>query len=529
VWGDVRSTLSGMFFEMAANGENAFDTLVKGFKGMIAKMAAEAATNAILLSVGIGTAGTASAGTAGGVGGGSILSGLSSLGGGITAGGQALYEGIGNILSNNGLTGLGDMAYTKGLNTTGLSIGLDVGGGLVGGYLGNKAFGQTSGLGAAAGGIAGSILIPIPGVGAAVGSFLGSGVESLFGGDNNGKNAGYTNFNLGTGANNARGVGKSFDQANVDSASGLATALQQFAAAIGGSSLAGAINVGAGKINYAGKSYGSAESFLSDAYRDVIEASTGLNNALKPLILNIKGSAEEILRFATAISSIDKMAGINTVTNAIKEFGKAQPTAAAAYKSHTDALMDQIKAFDGSVSAAESLNAVLYENKTAAYDFAMAIQSIGKALDEQAKAQARDIRESVMDPEALTRKRIADRDFLLRGIQYQTDPQDAANLANAVLTLNKQIFDSLPDYTRLAQAEGYAEIAEYANASAQVVLDKSLTALEATQTSINQQVNVMLRDATAGLQKAADTQQTAANTFAQAVDSFNARLSSEVA
>jgi len=498
---------------MAADGQNAFDVLVNGFKGMIAKMLAEAAANRILLAVGVGASGSAAAGTAGAassVGGGSILSGLSSLGGGIVAGGQGLYEGIGNILSNNGLTGLGDMAYTKGLNTTGLSIGLDVGGGLVGGYLGNKVFGETSGLGAAAGGIAGSILIPIPGVGAAVGSFLGSGVESLFGGDNNGKNAGYTNFNLATGANNAAGVGKTFDQANVDSASGLAGALQQFAAAIGGSSLSGAINVGAGKINYAGKSYSSADAFLADAYKDVIRGADNLNDALKPLITSLDGTADEMARFAQAIVSIDTMSKTNTVSNAVTEFGKAQLSAMDAYKQHTDALQEQIRAFDGSLSAAESLNAVLYENKTAAYSFAMSIQSIGRSISDMAGSQAASIRESVLTPQQLLNKRYDQRDSLAASLLTEKDPERAAATAQRLLEVNQQIFNSITDDQQLLFAENFAKVAEDTNNVAQYILDQSLKGLQTTQEAINKQVSDMMQKVAQDNQKAADTQLQAA-------------------
>ncbi len=51
---------------MARDGNNAFDTLVKGFKAMIVKMLAEAAANRILLAVGIGatSAGAACCGSA---------------------------------------------------------------------------------------------------------------------------------------------------------------------------------------------------------------------------------------------------------------------------------------------------------------------------------------------------------------------------------------------------------------------------------------------------------------------------------
>jgi len=60
---------------------------------------------------------------------------------------------------------------------------LGLGGGFIGSKLGGSVFGesQEQQIGATVGGIAGQVLIPIPGVGAAIGSFLGSGLGSLFG------------------------------------------------------------------------------------------------------------------------------------------------------------------------------------------------------------------------------------------------------------------------------------------------------------------------------------------------------------
>ena len=73
VWADSRSVLSDFFFEFAADGKDAFDTLVEGFKAMIAKMIAEAAANQIILGIGavaggLGFSGAANAASlAGGV------------------------------------------------------------------------------------------------------------------------------------------------------------------------------------------------------------------------------------------------------------------------------------------------------------------------------------------------------------------------------------------------------------------------------------------------------------------------------
>ena len=528
-WESARSTLSDFFFEMARDGNNAFDTLVKGFKAMIVKMLAEAAANRILLAVGIGaTSAGAAASVAGGAGGAagsasSLLSGgsfLAGLSGGIAEAGQGFYEGIGTFASNNGLTGIGDAAYTKGLNTSLTSIGLDIGGGLVGSFLGTKAFGETSGIGAGIGGIAGSIAIPIPGLGAAIGSFIGSGLESLFGQDNNGNNAASASFNLGTGASSSRGIGNSFDQANVDGANTLVRVLQSFSDAIGGSTLSNNLEIGnKNGIKYNNVSYGQdVEAFLQVAFDDIIKSATNLKESLKPLILSFEGASGEIARFANAIASIDSQAGINTVTNAIEQFNAVQPSIANAYQDQTDALQLLIDGYDGSLSASEQLAASLFTNKVAAYEFALAIQSVGRSLSDQADAQAVSIRESVMSPQEILDRRIGEAAFLRQGLDQQTDPVLAAEITRRYLELNRLIFDSITDEQQISNAELFAGNAESSNEVLQRILQGAVDGLENTQNSINEQVATMLQSAGTGLLEAAEAQQRAAETTQSAAE-----------
>jgi hypothetical protein len=190
-----------MFFEMAADGQNAFDVLVNGFKGMIAKMLAEAAANTILLAVGVGATGSAAAGTAGAAGGaggiGNLVSAASSgyswlkgggIGGAVQGGFNALatgYEGVAQFASQQGWHGVAGAAqtsagqYTGGLGASAANLGLNVVAGMAGTYAGQQVFQNkgSTGIGATAGGIVGSIWGP---VGTAVGSFVGEGIEKAF-------------------------------------------------------------------------------------------------------------------------------------------------------------------------------------------------------------------------------------------------------------------------------------------------------------------------------------------------------------
>jgi tape measure domain-containing protein len=331
-WEESRDTLSDFFFEFARDGLGAFDTLVDGFKAMIVKMIAEAAANRIIL--GIGTA-------AGGMG----FSGFANAafqsigvpqipGGGAGPAGGDLLSSIGGILQGS-ISGLGD-TLTKTLFQFGLDntasilkdagavffpgaqgttqvlagAGLSAGAGIVGGIAGDAVFGDTSGLGSTGGALVGTVLGGP--VGAAIGGFVGSGIEKglseVFGfGQNNGNNSGRATFDLATGELSAQGVGKSFDQANVDQVAASVQQIAQFAQAIGGSNFAGEFEVGnRSGIQFGDRNFGTdEEAFNRFAFEEVIKQATNVSDVVKELALDFDGSAEELAEYATAIAQID--------------------------------------------------------------------------------------------------------------------------------------------------------------------------------------------------------------------------------
>jgi hypothetical protein len=536
VWSDTRGVLSDFFFEMAADGQNAFNVLINGFRRMLTMMIAEAAANRILLAVGIGTSGTASAaggaasslGSAAGSGFSSLVSGgISGIGGAVQGGFNALatgYEGVAQFATQQGWHGVAGAAqtsagqYAGSMGASVANLGLNVGAGMVGTYAGQKVFQNkgSTGIGATGGAIVGSIWGP---VGTAIGAFVGEGIEkafaSAFGYSGQKKNRAMIGFDTAT--DTAAATSGKHDKDNLRNANDLFSVINQMADMLGGN-LSGTIRVSnrdGVEISGLGKFKSSTDALKAITER-LIETSTTISESLKPLILDFKGTTEEVTRFAVAISSINTMAGINTVTNAIKDFALVQPNATESYKTHTDALKDQIRAFDGSLSAAENLNTVLNENKTAAYQFALSIQSIGRSISEMAGGQAASIRESVLTPQQLLNRRYDQRDTLAASLLTESDPERAAATAQRLLEVNKQIFDSITDDQQLLFAENFAKVAEDTNSVTQYILQKSLDGLKTTQDELNSQVSAMLQKLATDNQKAAEMQLQAANINLQA-------------
>jgi len=177
-----------------------------------------------------------------------------------------------------------------------------------------------------------------------------------------------------------------------------------------------------------------------------------------------------------------------------------------------------IDGYDGSLSASEQLAASLYTNKVAAYEFALAIQSVGRSLSDQAEAQAASIRESVMSPQEILDRRIGEAAFLRQGLDQQTDPILAAEITRRYLELNRLIFDSITDEQQISNAELFAGNAESSNEVLQRILQGAVDGLENTQNSINEQVATMLQSAGTGLLEAAEAQQRAAETTQSAAE-----------
>lgn len=511
VWSDSRDVLSDFFFEFAADGKNAFDTLVEGFKAMIAKMIAEAAANQIIL--GIGT-------VAGGLGFSSVANAATSAagGGGLASSAYRLFTQGSSLFGNQGLQFAvpGDGGAALGAQFNWANAGMGLAGGLAGGFAANQVFGRTSGIGSTLGGLAGTL---IPGVGpllgAGIGSFLGGGLESILGGKNNGDNKGRADIDLSTGAFNTYGVGKSFNQANVDEAGRVSQQLKALSDALGGSDAALKIAVG-NKSGYSlnGEKFGKdVDAFFSAATKSIIEGAKQLDPVIKSLALAFQGTAEETAVYAQSLGSVYEAIKVNAVDRAaadIEAAAKASNSLYDAYFDQVDIITDLVRTFDGSATAAANLNTSLLAGKEAAYALAAGIASIGDQVSKKLLDSADQIRNSVLTQEEREAALRYKGKFLETILPAVTNPDDILTIANELEKIITTLYNAYENPTT-ADAELAASALERIEATTRVQLEKSLENVRQAEEATNQRTAALFDEAARQNQEAARQQLESAN------------------
>lgn len=511
VWSDSRDVLSDFFFEFAADGKNAFDTLVEGFKAMIAKMIAEAAANQIIL--GIGT-------VAGGLGFSSVANAATSAvgGGGLASSAYRLFTQGSSLFGNQGLQFAvpGDGGAALGAQFNWANAGMGLAGGLAGGFAANQVFGRTSGIGSTLGGLAGTL---IPGVGpllgAGIGSFLGGGLESILGGKNNGDNKGRADIDLSTGAFNTYGVGKSFNQANVDEAGRVSQQLKALSDALGGSDAALKIAVG-NKSGYSlnGENFGrDVDAFFSAATKSIIEGAKQLDPVIKSLALAYQGTAEETAVYAQSLGSVYEAIKVNAVDRAaadIEAAAKASNSLYDAYFDQVDIITDLVSTFDGSATAAANLNTSLLAGKEAAYALAAGIASIGDQVSKTLLDSADQIRNSVLTQEEREAALRYKGKFLETILPAVTNPDDILTIANELEKIITTLYNAYENPTT-ADAELAASALERIEATTRVQLEKSLENVRQAEEATNQRTAALFDEAARQNQEAARQQLESAN------------------
>lgn len=519
---------AGFFRNMLRDGEVSFDSLKNLALDSLGEIIYAFARNKVLVGVGAaGSFGSAAASAAGSVG--STLSGgvpaiLSALGGGVTN----VLQGAAGFSSNLGFgagarffTGLeNNFAQAGELLGGGVGAGAlgNLGAGLVGNFLGGKVFGETSGIGSTLGALAGSF-IPIPFLGTAIGSFLGTGLESLIGNKQPTDKTGTALLDLASGGVEIGGLtGKKFSQENRDAAGQIASQFAAFAQSIGGSS--GKLDIGVGNrdgLRLDGKDYGDdLDGFLDAGFAKIIDGANNLDPALQRLIRNFNGSADEISAFAGAVLSLSEAAKVNAVDSAVSAWETLtdnQRTATSVYFEQSQALQGMIANFDGSAQSAQVLNSALLASKESAFALASAVLQTSSQIDSLSQNSAKFIRQSVLSEAELKAARQEESRTLLSSLRTLSDPEAIRATFAEFERLNTLIFQSLSPERQVDVAEQFARGIEQANTIAQRRLDESLAAVRDQEQATNDEINQLL---TTGAQQMND----AAGRFAATTERF---------
>jgi tape measure domain-containing protein len=511
-------------------GKVTFDGLKNIFLDTLGEMIYAAARNRIMVTLGV-AGGSSSAMAGGGMmgTGTSSVTGLSQFLGGSVSG---MYQTIGTGLSNLGATGLGDMAYNAGLRYSGLGgTALGIGGGILGGVLGNKVFGSTSGIGSTLGGIAGGMLIPIPGLGTAIGSFLGTGLESLFNQKPSDKRQ-YASGAFGGSNKILTGFsGDKFSKENQSQAAALLGEIQRMAQEIGGTTAAGSVSVGGrtgfrlstGQGEDSFRTFADADALLDAAFREVLAGATSLAPAVKTLAQAFNGGREQALAYTQSMQGLWQQTKINPVTQAIDDFAAAQGTAYSAYRGQADTLRSLVSEFDGSTASATQLTQALAGTQQVAYQltqqFLQAQQQIGQA----GEASARSIREAAMTEQQLRQSLFAQRKELRESFATLTDPGQLQTALQEALQINQRLFQMVEDPTA-EQAERFASTAESLTAQADRRIDRLLKETRQESQQQNVEIRNMLKEAAAAFEGPAITHQSAADTTLEAAERIEAAM-----
>lgn len=524
--------------------------IIDGFKELLAELAHMAITRPIVMNIGaaFGLGTGASAASAAGTGM-NLATSLSSAWSALSAGPsswissnlQSLagsFESMGFDAGAQFVTGYEGALAQAGNGSVALGGLYTAGAGLLGHYAANQIVGETTGVGSTVGTVAGTYFGgPI---GAGIGAFLGAGVEKVLGdilgfGGKGENDAGRATFDLSTGSITAEGVGKKFDQDNVDAAQALATGLKLFSDTIGGSDFAGSIKVGnTSGIKLDGKSFETAEELFQYTFKLILDGATNLSDGLKQIISDFEGASDEILLFSESIIALSNMLEGNPIDEALADWDAAMQAANRtimdSFKDQVGATADLVLAYDGSATSAADLAISMATTRDMAYQLAISIKQVGQALDAMLTSSAQQIRETMMTEQELFDYRLATRDRLIEELRNADSPDEIYRLADEINNLNNALFASLSEDERnrlttsgelslggpqevITVGEEYARVADE-------VLMIANDRLKASEESLRDMWDGISTGLDELLQRAAQTNQAAADEMAASVANF---------
>jgi hypothetical protein len=500
---------------------------------------------------------------------GGLSGGLNALIGGSPTGGMlgdtlsSFRFALGDLSSKLGLDSLAGKFNSQGLEikSTGanlLDIGANIGAGFIGSLAGDKIgsalFGErkTSGIGSGIGGIIGSASGPL---GTAIGSFLGSLAENAIGkifGAGDLVKFGKLGITTGGGSNipNDGSALKTITAASGLQLSAVAKRTDNDAAlqlldgfaAIDSSLTDLARSVGI-TVDFAGKVLGNTSlnvdnegplnSFGVGARLDkfnaekiktsaddfarawVSEIDDQLTGRIKSILGDTsKRTAEQIVQIFGFASKLDQLLKLDVLKEVAEAAAAKTKTLLDAYSESTDAVVNLAQEYDGTLESMTGLTDALQSQKQVAAQLAVAYQEVSALVDATFGSAINTIEESLLSEADLYQRRREQIASLTDELATTIDPTKIASLVQQIDSLAGAAFQMLDETQRGQMSQEFIDFLQQAQTIADQQIQAGRDSLAGRETAVAGAIDLEV------LNTAALTQQTAANTFAGAVDRF---------
>jgi len=498
---------------------------------------------------------------------GGLSGGLNALIGGSPTGGMlgdtlsSFRFALGDLSSKLGLDSLAGKFNSQGLEikSTGanlLDIGANIGAGFLGSLAGDKIgsalFGdrKTTGIGSGVGGVIGSAWGPIgTAIGSALGSIAENAIGAIFGAGDLVK---FGKLGITTGSDvptdgsalktitAASGLQLSAVAKRTDKDAALQL-LDGFAAI--DSSLTELSRAAGITVDFAGKVLGNTSlnvdnegplnSFGVGARLDKFNAEkiktsaddfarawiSEIDDQLTGRIKSILGdtskrTAEQIVQIFGFASKLDQLLKLDVLKEVADAAATKTKTLLDAYSESTDAVVNLAQEYDGTLESMTGLTDALQSQKQVAAQLAVAYQEVSALVDATFGSAINTIEESLLSEADLYQRRREQIASLTDELATTIDPTKIASLVQQIDSLAGAAFQMLDETQRGQMSQEFIDFLQQAQTIADQQIQAGRDSLAGRETAVAGAIDLEV------LNTAALTQQTAANTFAGAVDRF---------
>lgn len=219
----------------------------------------------------------------------------------------------------------------------------------------------------------------------------------------------------------------------------------------------------------------------------------------------------QIFGFASKLDQLLKLDVLKEVADAAAAKTK---TLLDAYSESTDAVVNLAQEYDGTLESMTGLTDALQSQKQVAAQLAVAYQEVSALVDATFGSAINTIEESLLSEADLYQRRREQIASLTDELATTIDPTKIASLVQQIDSLAGAAFQMLDETQRGQMSQEFIDFLQQAQTIADQQIQAGRDSLAGRETAVAGAIDLEV------LNTAALTQQTAANTFAGAVDRF---------